>query len=314
VSQPATACLGRGLASLRANWELVPLNVGLALVATILGVAGLVVPVYALGVEVEAGMAADPEAIASWLAETWQRAREVPLALGLALAAALLLATLALLVQCFAQAGALGVLVAADRQAPPAARGRSAWFRTFSGRDFRGWGALLLWRFFGLVSLYLAAFLLLLGGALLAAVAAMAAFARWGGPAAAGIGCGAALPLSFAGLVLALSYGLAAADCAREGSGVLSAARTGLTVLSRRPGATLLLYALFLIVAVVAGLALAPLGFAIDLALGAHRLVAGAARLLLKLLELGTTAVLGTWLRAGLVALVRGEARGGALS
>lgn len=313
MSRPATACLSRGLASLRANWELVPVNVGLGLLAAILGVAGLVAPLYALGVGIETGVAADPEAMAGWLTEAWQRARQEPLALALALAAALVLATLALLVQCFAQAGTLGVLVAADRQASPGARGRAAWFRTYSAVDFRGWGARFLWRFFWLVNLYAVALLLLLAGTLLAAVAGTAAFERWGGSAAAGIGCGAVLPLGFAGLVLALSYGLAAADCARDGSGALGATRAGLTVLSRRPGAALLLHVFFLLAYLTLALAMTPLELAVDRTLAGHQgLLAGNVRLLFRLFEWGVTTAIGTWLSASLVALVRGEVLPGA--
>ena len=61
----------------------------------------------------------------------------------LALAAALAVWLLSLLLHCFLQAGTYGVLAAADRQALPGLAGTPALFRTFSLRDFLGWGSAL---------------------------------------------------------------------------------------------------------------------------------------------------------------------------
>ena len=60
--------------------------------------------------------------------------------IGLALAALMAVWLASLLLYCFFQAGTYGVLTAAERQALPGLRRQRDFFRTFTLRDFRGWG------------------------------------------------------------------------------------------------------------------------------------------------------------------------------
>ena len=141
----AADCLRRGWANLSANWELVFLQwVQLLLVAALLAVS-LVPPLAVIG-SLGAGRALG---------------RAVGPSLLLALVALLALWTLALLVYSFFQAGTYGILAAADRQALPGGRRSPLFFRTFSLRDFLGWGGRYVWRFAGAGLLFGGALLLL---------------------------------------------------------------------------------------------------------------------------------------------------------
>jgi len=200
------------------------------------------------------------------------------------------------------------VLTAAERQAlPGAARGRE-WFRTFSLRNFFGWGGRYLWRFFGFVNLWMAAWI----GVLLLFVFWFFLIAgggqRWGKPGALGIGCGSALPVLFVVLVVSFWGLVAQADLAREGSGVWAAAATGLRVLGARFGAVVALFLLFfgslvvlgavgLVVSIVLGLGLARAPLALSLAI----------RLAANLVQSLAGSVVVIALAATLVALVQGE-------
>jgi hypothetical protein len=117
-----------------------------------------------------------------------------------------------------------------------------------------------MWRFFGFWNLYLAVVLAWMLAVLLVVWAAVAGAREWGGAAAAGIGCGAALPVFFSLAVIAFWAYLAPPDLAREGSGVGRASRHALEVITRRPGAVLLLVAVFVAASIFAGLAFTPLG------------------------------------------------------
>lgn len=311
MRRSAFNALGRGLSNLLANWPLLGLYLVVATAVGVVTVLGLVAPLLVLDLELSPELAADPGALALWLEEAFQRTVANPLPTAAALLGSTLLWTLAFVLQCFGQAGIFGVLYAGDVQAPDGLSGPPTWFRTFGFRDFLGWGARHVWRFFWLGILYFHAWLgLVLAWGLLAMLAAWG-FERWGGSAALGIGCGGSLPLLFVSLVLVASYGLASADAVRESSGVWRAVRVGLTTLGRRLAANAVLYGLFtMLLLLLAGMMWGASATA-EVVLAGHRGLARGADLALELAQALAQGALMVWLGASLVALVRGEAVGG---
>jgi hypothetical protein len=298
----ALDCLRRGWTNLAANWELVLLQWLEWLLLAALLALGLFFPLLIVGANLlgTGSAARQAEALARRLAD-------LSPALLLALVAMLAVWLASLLFHSYFQAGTYGVLASADRQALPGPRRSKEFFRTFSLRDFLGWGGLYMWRFFGVLLLF-GLFVFLLGGAVLLWLLFLGVGGvQWGSPAALGIGCGGALPMGFLALVLGFWVHLAQADLAREGSSVRAASRRGIAVLGRRLGAVL---ALFLI-ALVAGLALAivffPLREAADSLLSGAPLMRTLVRFLLFLLQSLPNTLLAMVLAGALVALVRSE-------
>jgi hypothetical protein len=298
----ALDCLRRGWTNLAANWELVLLQWLEWLLLAALLALGLFLPLLIVGANlIGSGDAArQAEALARRLAD-------LSPALLLALVAMLAVWLASLLLHSYFQAGTYGVLASADRQALPGPRRRKEFFRTFSLRDFLGWGGLYMWRFFGVILLF-GLFAFLLGGAVLLWLIFLGAGgAQWGSPAVLGIGCGGALPLGFLALVLGLWLHLAQADLARDGSGVRAASRRGIAVLGRRLGTVVALFLLTLAVALALAAVFFPLGAAADALLSGAPLTRALVRFLLFLLQSLPNTLLAMVLAGALVALVRSE-------
>jgi hypothetical protein len=296
----AADCLRRGWTNLAANWELVLLQwLQLFLVAA-LAALGLALPLLVAG----AGARPLPA-----LPELVSRLASRPVLLP-ALAALLAVWALSLLLHGYIQAGTYGVLAAADRQALPGAGRRRDFFRTFTLRDFLGWGGLYVWRFCGVLLLFWGLACLLGLAAVLWLAATAAGGGEWGSPAALGIGCGWALPLGFAAAATGLWFNLAQAGLARDGSGVRAAARQGLAVLGRRPGAVSALFLLALAAAAALAAVFLPLSAAADLLLAGAPLWRALVRGLLVLIQSLPNTLLAMVLAGALVALVRSETAG----
>ncbi len=301
----AADCLRRGWSSLAANWELVVIQWLASFLFAALMALGLVLALLILGM--------DALGSASWTArdveEALRRLTDGSPALPLAATAMLAVWLLTLLFHCFLQAGTYGILTAADRQALPGGRRNRLLFRTFSARDFFGWGGLYVWRFFRVLVLFWGLALLMVMTVFVWLISLGVGGGRWGAPAALGIGCGGALPVGFLILVLGLWFELTQADLARQGSGVRTSARRSLSLLGRRLGAVIALTFVFLAAAV--GLAIVFLPFSAatgSLLSGAPRLRAGVQMILLLLQSLPST-LLTLVLAGSLVALVRSEVR-----
>ncbi|HYX23948.1 MAG TPA: hypothetical protein VFC23_07325 [Thermoanaerobaculia bacterium] len=301
----AADCLRRGWTNLAANWELVLLQWLESLLVAVLLVLSVALPVATLGADALLAGRSAARVLDVAGARLGQLSPAVMLA-GVAMVAVWLLS---LLVHCWFQAGAYGVLAAADRQALPGPGRHRLLFRTFSLRDFAGWGGLYLWRFFRLLVLFWA-LALPLGIAVLVWLVSLGVGGEvWGQRAVLGMGCGGALPLGFLFLVAGLWSHVARADLAREGSGVRVAARRGLAVLGRRLGAVVVL----VLPVAAAGLGLAlvfvPVSALPELLLvGAPRLRV-LVRVVLFLLQGLPSALLAMVLASSLVALVRSEGR-----
>ncbi len=307
----AIDCIQRGVSSLRANWELVLIQLLQSVVVTVIAAAGLLPPLAVVGFGVFSAFRdltpGDPLALSRLLA-AWLDALTVNVPALLAAAGATLLVWVAaFLVYCWFQGGIYGVLAMADRQAPPGAVRGVDWFRTYTWRDLRGWGGRYVWRYFRFWNL-----VLLL--AVLWALASAAAFAlavwgqtKWGLGAALGIGCGAALPIVFGWVTLALWAGLAAAALAEETAGATSASRQALAVLGRRLGGVLLIVLVFLAAALAISLVFAPLSLAFDFVLRENFLASLSASVVLGLAQSMLSALLGVAIVAAFIALVRSE-------
>ena len=294
----AVDCLRRGWTNLSANWELVVIQWLQSCLVMALMALGVLLPLVIVGVNLFGPGRAGALA---------HRVASLSPALLLALAAMLAVWTLSLLLHCWFLAGTFGVLAAADRQALPGSRRSRDFFRTFSLRDFLGWGARYVWRFLGLFACFWGALFLLGVAVVVWLVSTLAGGGQWGSPAALAIGCGWFLPLGFLVLVTALWFGLAQADLAREGSGVRAASRRGLDVLGRRLGAVILLFALILLAALDLAIVFLPLGAAADALLSGAPSARALVRFLLILLQSFPNTLLAMVLAGSLVALVRSE-------
>jgi len=303
----AFEALGRGLANLRGNLPLVAIatagslavvGIALASLAPLLGLAGL-----DFG---DLSGEPDPARVAAAI-EGFDLARLLSGDTGAALLALFAGLTAASLVQCWVQAGLLGVLGAGDAQAPPGPRRPALAFRTFSPRLFAAEASRLFGRLIGyyalLFGLAAVAMLLLAVLVLLAAVAG----ARWGGGAAVAIGCGGAIPVAFVGAALALAATFGQGDLPRADGSAAAAVRAGLTVLGRRFGACLGIYALVLAAALAVALFQGGASFAARLAWGPGSTVGAAVEVTLLIVQTLAQALVGVALVATAIALVRAE-------
>lgn len=300
----AVDCLRRGVKNLSANWELVLLQWLLSLLVPLLLLLGLAAPVAILAGPswFERGRVPD-------LGQLFSRAAEAPPVLLLSLVATLALWTLAYVVYCYFQAGTYGVLWTADRQALPGRPRSSLLFRTFSVRDFFGWGGRYVWRYFGFSLLFALLVGLMAGSVALWLVFLVRGGERWGDGAALGIGCGGVFPLGFLALILSFWFSVAQAGLAREESDVWSASRLGLSVLGRRLGAVILLFLFFLCAATALAVVFLPLSIVADLLLSDAPAARAVTQILLFLVQGIPNALLAVALGAALVALVRSEAQ-----
>ena len=129
VKTSALDCFVRGLYSLRANWQLVPLVWLQQVVVLVLTFGSVVALLLPLGVGTAAfrdlSAYSLPE-LEGWLAELGTNLPQLLLPLLLGLVASLLVGLLAFLVFCWLQAGITAVLIAGERQALPGEAARLA--------------------------------------------------------------------------------------------------------------------------------------------------------------------------------------------
>jgi hypothetical protein len=313
VKTSALDCLARGLYSVRANWELVPLVILQQLAVLVLTVASLVALVVpfagTFGLAGLAGLAElDLLELEGWVAGAladW-RALVVPLVAGLV--ASLLVGMLAFVVLCWFQAGIVAVLLAGDRQALPGPARDWRLFRTFEWPAFSAWAGRWMWRFFWFFNLYLVVLLLLTLVWVLLIVLAVWGGERWGQEAAFGIGCGSALPMIFVLIVTVAWFWLAQADLPREGSGVRRASRRALEVLARRWPALLLLFLLYFGAAMALGFSVAPLGFRLPQPMSDGFAAYCVGQLVLTAVQTVLSSVVNLAFLAAVVALMNSEA------
>jgi hypothetical protein len=254
VRLSAIDALHRGVLATLANWPLVVVQLAVGLLAFALLLAGFVPPLVVLGATAaffalfRPGAESDPSAVGRLFGDLAERAGGALVPLMLALLASMLFWFLAFLVYSWGFAGGLGVLAAADRQAPPGS-GQMAVFRTYSWRYFAELGGGGLWRTFWFLNLAGALITLpvIAGLALFLPIGLFAANEQVG--AAAALGCGGFTVLALLFVVLCAWVGVAIGDLPRPDGGAVAALATGWRVLWRRLGAVLLVYLVYLAVA-----------------------------------------------------------------
>jgi hypothetical protein len=306
----ALEALGRGIANVRGNLEVVGVAAAGTIVLTGLVVLSLV-PWLGLG-EAELGslfrLVLGQGEVADFAAvgrQTWAIFSDL---WGFLLAISIGL-TVASAVYCWYFGGILGVLVAGEAQSPPGARRAPELFRTWSPRFFAGEAARLTWRLLGFYSLWL----LLLTGVLALAALAIGVAAKLAGAdaglAGLAVGCGASLPLIFLFVTALGAMSLGQVDLVAPESGVLAASRAGMRLLGQRLGATLALFVLLIAAAMALGIFEAGLGLAVTTALAGSPAVALAAQIVLFVVQVMLSTLLNLIFAAAFVALVRGERR-----
>jgi len=307
----AVDTIRRGLVNLRANWELIFVQFLQILIGAILVLVGFLPPLAVLGFASLDVLESTPEdwtALMDSAAGLVTRGREAWVLLLASIVLSSAIWMMAMLVHCYFQGGIYGVLMAGDRQAPAGKPRGSLWFRTFSVRDLRGWGARYLWRFFWLLNLFLAILTVWLVVPVMLVLLAMWAEAQWGPTASVGVGCGGLLLLVFSAFVLGFWFSLAQADLARQESSVLQATRQGLLVLSRRLGAVILVAVAGTILSLTVGVVFFVVSFLGQLGLGSSFAVQIGWQLVLNLVQWFISCVVGVAFIAVLIALVRSEA------
>lgn len=321
MSLSAIECIRRGAANARANWELVLAHWVGMIATTVLTVAGILPFVLVIGFAGFSGIAAarDAQQVEQWLQEWATRAISELVTFSapmlLALVAALALGALALIVYCFFQAGLYGILVAGDRQSPagPVTAGSATgdWrlFRTWSGNNFRGWGAHHVWRFFWFFNLVLvlgtlglAAFLVFVG---LIAMGAQS----WGAGTAFAVGCGSIVPMLLVLLFFGLWTLVSQADLASADSSVGVASRRALRIVGRRFGGLLVIVGLGIVASLALAMAFMPFSLAVSLVTRDGWISGLVLRTLLAVVQGGLGGVIQVGVAASLVALVRSELR-----
>ncbi len=308
--------LGRGVSSLRANWELILVATGGTLVVALVALAGLAPAVALVGLSLvdllgAAAGASTSAALALRDLDPAALGGAALIAAALAFVGALLVASL---VQCWVQAGILGTLWTADAQAPPGPRRPALSFRTFSPRLFAAEARrnfLRLLGFYGVVLAFGIVWTLLAAGLVAGAVAAGQGL---DGIAGVAIGCGGAIPLLCALVILVLGVAVGQADVPRPESSALGAVETGFRVLGRRLGACALLYLIFIAVAVAVATVEGLTSFTSSLLLADAPAAGLTVGILLFVAQTLVQTALTLGLTAGLVALVRAEAARGEIA
>ncbi len=300
-------CLQRGLRSLRANWELIPVLVVQSVLTTGLMLAGFFILLTAVGVSIVARVRdlgpAWPRQLAEELAASLETAPPALISLVAPLIAATLVWTLAFGLYCYLQAGVVGLLAEAEAAA---GAGLPGWrsFRSFSVAAFDLRGRRLFWPYFWfnhlLGAVVLCWMLLALG------LVALAVGLATGPDVSAGVavGCVGLVPLGLLLLAIALWSMLATVEVARPGGGVWAASRRALATLRRRLGAVLVIWLLVLAGWMAWGAALAPLRWGAAIAAGDRMVVWLGARGALMLAEVLGYGVMAVVLVATLAALV----------
>jgi hypothetical protein len=306
---PALDALARGFVNVRANRELilVQLAAGLLLAASI--IVPLLLVFARLGVPLQAFTASDPEALAKALdAVDIDFARLAPM-VGIGMLLMLVVGTLVFILYCWFQAGTLAVLLAGEAQAPVTRMATPAVFRTFSWAGFVGWASRYGLRIFWVNNLFLLLLTLLLFAFTLPFL--LGAWLSEGSFSAVGcaVGCGLALPLGFLAVVLLLAMMVAQICAVEEGATVLQATRRAFAITGNRLGGLLLLYLLLIVGSIAVTTFFGGLGLILNLVLARLELVQNVLAAVLGLVEFVLSVGLTLVMTAAIVALVRSEMR-----
>lgn len=300
--------LGRGLANVRGNLELVAVVAGGSILVVAVVLATMIPWLGFDAADISSWLAARGEgAEIGDLAALARRVFEVFSDLGAFLLALILGLTAGSLVVSWYLGGVLGVLVAGDAQAPGGPGRPALLFRTWSWRFFVGESNRLTWR----VLLYYSLFLTLTSIAMLVlvllVVAASLVATKSGVAAGLALGCGGSLPLLFVFFALVLALSMGQGDLVRAESGVVAASRAGFGVVGRRLGAAIGIFAVVFLASIALGIFQAVLTFVLGLALAARPFLSMTVQVVIFLLQLLAGGWLNLVLYAAFIALLRSE-------
>lgn len=303
----ALDALSRGFLNVRANRELI----GIQVAAGVLLAASIVVPlalfVVRLGVPLSAFTANDPQGLVRAFESVQLDLGQLAPMLGIGLLLLLVVGTLVFILYCWFQAGTLAVLLAGEAQAPSSRQAPAAVFRTFSWSGFVGWASRYALRIFWVNNLFLI-FLTLLLLALSLPFLLMAAFSEDRISAAAcAMGCGLALPIGFVALVLMLAMIVAQICAVEEGATILGSTRRAFSIAGSRLGGLLLLYLLLALGSIAVATFFGGLGLMVKLALARAAMMQSVLSFLLGAVEFVASTTLTLAMTAAIVALVRAE-------
>ena len=306
---PAVDALARGISNLRANAELVIVQ----LVAMLFMAASFAVPVVIFlqraGVAPTVLFSEDPQKIQDAFAAIDLDPATLLGAFGVGLVVLLVGGTVLFVFYCWAQAGTLAVLSAGDAQAPVARHAPVDVFRTFSWRAFLSWSFRYVWRLFWLNNLYL----VLLSLALLLFVVP---FLFVGDSLEGGdfgptclLACGLAIPLVFLFFVLWIALQVSAAVMVIDDAGIGRAFRRGFSLTGRRLGGLLLLVLLLVVASMATGGVILLLKLGVGLAFSEPSALRFGLSAGLEILNFLLSTTFALIFSSALIALVRGESR-----
>lgn len=301
----ALDCIGRGIANLRANWELALMQLAQSVACALLTLLGVLGVGMVLGVSVFRRLAD----VTNWqdllgelegLSPSWGL-------LVILFSGALILTTLVTLVYSWFQAAIFTTLERGERQAPPAPRADPQLFRTFEGRCFWGWGTAGVWRYFWFLGWAVLVATSTVGLLVVAAVAAVVLLADSMGPGVLAIGCLALVPV--AGLAVGLNFWMlfGQALLPRERFSVLAVSGVAWRILRRRFGAWLLLALLFVVASVMVALVFGLLTQVLSLILDGATAVWIAVQILMTAAQWLASSILSVALFGSVVALACNE-------
>lgn len=305
----AIDCITRGVSNLRANWELVLVQLVQAVACSVIALIGVVIVVVAVGASALFKLSEGLD----WrrLLTELERLGELSTSWGLlaiVLAGVMILAALLGLTYSWFQAGTFLTLTGGERQAPlqPGIDWRS--FRTFSARSFAGWASRGCWRFFAFQGVFslVAAVVFGLMFALFVVLLAWTAM-DLDGVGSVLVGCLLLLPIIPIVVLLYIWLTLGTALLARPEIGLLSAARLALVFLGRRFGACLLIVLMFFVANFSVGLVFSVLSQGMALALAQSVGATVSVQILLAIAQSLLSSLAAIAFFAAVVALVRGE-------
>lgn len=305
----ALDALSRGIANVRANRELVGIQIasGLLLAASI--VVPLLLVLSRLGIPFTAFTGNDPDALRQAIESVQLNLDQVASMLGLGLLLLLVVGTLVFLVYCWFQAGTLAVLAAGEAQAPMTFHAPPAVFRTFSWAGYFGWASRYGLRIFWVNNLFMIFLTVVLGVLALPLLLVSRLWAGSGVVVACAAGCGMALPLGFVMVVLVLAMIVGQICAVEEGATVRGATRRAFTIAGNRLGGLLLLYLLLIVGSIAVTILFGGVGLVIKLALARSAMLLTVLSVVLGAVEFIVSAGLTLVMTAAIVALVHAEPR-----
>lgn len=316
----AIDALQHGLLNVRANWQLILIQVLQSFLVLAISAVGLIPIFMVLGFAFVRGVFS--RLGSGGEGELLERVLEAGLPLILAVLVTTLIWTVAFVVYCYVQGGILGVLAESERKALTQGI-RWVNFRGFSSRAFFAHAERLTWPVFWLLNFFLvfATILLLVflvGFGLLAVfvfgdgLSAGAGFEDLGqlGAGIVLLGCFGILLLMIVSIFFSAWMQVALAELAVGTRGVLSSIRAGLGTLGRRLPGLALLFLLLIVASIAIAIMTAPLSLLFEMVFRDRMAMYLVGQVFLTFLQWAVTGIVTIGWSGTVIALVVGEREG----